>query len=124
MLSHSSLLPGFNRGLLAFCLCLLAFAFAIEAKTAWYGPAQGPAMGISAAKAMPPDSPALHFARAQVAHPVPPESAILWLAAFSAILITAAGASQTRLLARRPVAVSYRSHFSPILFFRPPPVLF
>lgn len=124
MLRNSSLSPGFARILLASCLCLLAFAFAIEAKTAWYQPAQGPAMDISAAKAMPADSPVSHAIRAQLAHSIPPQSAILWLVVFSAVLIFAAGARQTEILARRPKAVRCQPHFSALLFYRPPPAVF
>jgi hypothetical protein len=50
--------PRFNRRApLAFGLCLLAFLFAIEAKTAWYGPAAGFGGNVRAAKAQPVTSP-------------------------------------------------------------------
>src|ERR1039458_3665322 len=46
-----------RRNLLAVCLCFLAFAFAIEAKWAWYGPQGGPVSDVSAAKARPAEVP-------------------------------------------------------------------
>ena len=50
--------PSYRRAPLAFGLCLLAFLFAIEAKTAWYGPAAGfTAVLFRAAKAQPVASP-------------------------------------------------------------------
>ncbi|HVN93318.1 MAG TPA: hypothetical protein VMT38_06470 [Terracidiphilus sp.] len=50
--SHS-----FRRTPLALGLSLLAFLFAIEAKTAWYGPATGFGGIVRAAKAQPVTSP-------------------------------------------------------------------
>lgn len=49
--------PSYRRAPLAFGLCLLAFLFAIEAKTAWYGPAAGFGGSVRAAKAQPVASP-------------------------------------------------------------------
>jgi len=49
--------PSYRRAPLAFGLCLLAFLFAIEAKTAWYGPAAGFGGSVRAAKAQPVTSP-------------------------------------------------------------------
>ena len=129
MLRHSIAVPALGRVLLACSLCLLAFAFAMEAKMAWYGPALGPARDIQSAKALPADTPALALERAHIDPSASQQFAILWLPAFAAILIAAtgaiaaAGASETRLLARNPVPVSCRPHFSPLLFFRPPPAL-
>ena len=121
MLRHLPGLPALGRVLLACSLCLLAFAFAMEAKTAWYGPALGSAREISAAKALPAADAAVVAERAHLASPVPPESILIWLAAFASILMAAAGASGTRSLASYPVPVSSRPHFSPLHFFRPPP---
>ena len=44
------------RLLLASSLCLLAVAFGLEAKIAWYGSAAGPRSEISSAKALRPDA--------------------------------------------------------------------
>jgi hypothetical protein len=49
--------PSYRRAPLALGLCLLAFLFAIEAKTAWYGPAAGFGGSVRAAKAQPVASP-------------------------------------------------------------------
>jgi hypothetical protein len=129
MLRHFFAVPALGRVLLAGSLCLLAFAFAMEAKMAWYGPALGPAQDICAAKALPADTPALALQRAHIGDSLSQQFSLTWLPAFAAILIAAtgamaaAGASETRLLARNPVPVSCRPHFSPLLFFRPPPAL-
>lgn len=127
MLRNSSSLPVLGRVLLAFSLCVLTVAFALEAKTAWYSPSWAFGSDISSAKAMPADTPASAMQRIHVDHSVPTGPELEWLAAFSAILMTAtsvmaaAGASETRKLAWNPFAVSSRPHFSPVLFFRPPP---
>lgn len=127
MLRHRSAVPTLGRVLLACSLCLLAFAFAMEAKMAWYAPALSSTRDISAAKAWPADVPAVAHERAS-AHPVPQDSTLPWICAFAAVLtaaaIAVAGASESRLLARHPLSVSSRPHFSPLLFFRPPPALF
>lgn len=47
--------PRLARLLLASSLCLLALAFAVEAKIAWFGPAVGPGSELRAAKALPSD---------------------------------------------------------------------
>ena len=46
-----------RRTSLALGFCLLAFLFAVEAKTARYGPVAGPGSDVRAAKALPADSP-------------------------------------------------------------------
>lgn len=129
MLRHSLAVPALGRVLLACSLCLLAFAFAMEAKMAWYAPALGPTRDISAAKAWPADTPTSALQRAHIGDAVAPPSSFTALPALAAFLLTAAvamaaaGASETRLLARNAVPVSCRPHFSPLLFFRPPPAL-
>lgn len=112
-----------GRALLACSLCVLAFAFAMEAKMAWYGPAMGPTRDISSAKAMPADTQGLVSHAAQVAIPFPPESAQVWLAACAAILAFLSGVSEFRQLTRIALPVSSRQHFVPLLFFRPPPAI-
>ncbi len=95
----------------------------MEAKMAWYGPAMGPTRDISAAKALPADIPNLVNHGAQVAIPFPPQSTFLWFAAYAAILTISSGISEFRQLARIPLPIPNRQHFSPLLFFRPPPAI-
>jgi hypothetical protein len=112
----------FRRAPLAFGLCLLAFLFAIEAKTAWYAPATGPASSISAAKAWPENAPEV------VRHGVPapdPSHPLIPFAALS-ILFAAylASADVARTEPVRPLGLPHfpAASFFPTAFFRPPPV--
>lgn len=128
MLRRSSAVTSLGRVLLACSLCLLAFAFAMEAKIAWYGPALGPARDIRAAKALPADTPALAVQRAHLSDPIAQPTSLPWLPAFAALLLAAVGylaAAEVSAahLASDPVPVSGRSHFSALLYFRPPPAL-
>lgn len=59
MLGSSAASLPLRRAPLAFGLCLLAILFAIEAKTAWYGPTVGLGSDIRAAKALPEGMPRL-----------------------------------------------------------------
>lgn len=103
-------------------LCLLAFLFAVEAKTAWYGPAHGIGSDVRAAKAMPALSPKLvdhgnsSLDRAQthislVAHSA---STALWA---PRVNVRAGVVRPTR-----PV-LFVADYLSPSLLFRPPPVV-
>jgi len=47
----------FRRTFLVGVLCLLAVLFAVEAKLAWYSPANGPDYDVRSAKAYPATSP-------------------------------------------------------------------
>jgi len=117
--------PGISRTigriLLASALCVLAFAFAMEAKMAWYGPAAGLKNGITDAKAMPADMPKL------VAHrlvaPIPAAPLTYFFIPFFLIAATffLAGFSRRLPMARIPVEDVRHSFFSPFVFFRPPP---
>lgn len=103
-------------------LCLLAILFAFEAKTAWYGPADGPGFAVRAAKALPAVTPEL------VDHGIPspdPEHPAATFAAFTA---------STIFLSPRFKALEFRkietdrlpffpvAELSPSAFFRPPPI--
>lgn len=122
MLRHISALPALGRVLLACSLALLAFAFAMEAKVAWYGPIQ--ARDASAAKAMPADTLALTAERGYVDHPVTVEATTFWLQSFAVVLLSAAASPLMPFAMHGLVPVSSRPHFSPLLFFRPPPARF
>jgi len=118
--SFAASLP-YRRAPLAFGLCLLAFLFALEAKTAWYGPFAGFGSSVRAAKALPMATPEV------VEHGVPaPDPAHLRLA--FALLPPAAPAPPGRFLRRAfdaavPIHLSafLAGGLSPANFFRPPP---
>lgn len=115
--------PSYRRAPLAFGLCLLAFLFAIEAKTAWYGPAGGFGGSVRAAKAQPMTSPEV------VEHGVPaPDPAHPHIA--FALLPQLATPMSAGLAARAFDEVSPGPHlhfisagFSFANLFRPPPTL-
>lgn len=122
MARGTTTLTGFWRNALTCILCLLAFTFAVEAKTAWYGPISGPGSAVRASKAMPTDAPRVIDHGIPVPDPIHPQVPFLLLAAFS-ILSLAAEVPMGREGAHSRARVS-PAVFSPQLFFRPPPVLF
>ena len=112
----------FRRVPVAICLCLLAFLFAVEAKTAWYGPKAGPGSDVRAAKALPSNAPRAVDHGVPALDPVRPQAASGVISAQSF-----AEPWAVRPLNRRQVfglhpAVFKAAFFSPQLFFRPPPV--
>ena len=109
-----------RRTPLAIGLCLLAFLFAVEAKTAWYGPEHGIGSDVRAAKAMPALSPELvdhgtsspgrahtHISLASLS-----PNAALWLLGTYA---------RTRVVLRTRFAFFMADYWFPSLLFRPPP---
>ncbi len=108
---------------LALVLCLLAVLFAVEAKTAWYGPKTGPSGDIQSQKARPADLPA------EVVHGVSTLSlvtfplALIFLAAIAAITWTNAYFLPGVDVNFNHLAVSAATYFSSGNFFRPPPAL-
>jgi hypothetical protein len=68
-----------RRTPLALCLCLLAFLFAIEAKTAWYGPAVGLGSSVRYAKAQPVATPKVVEHGERAPDPVHPHAAFALL---------------------------------------------
>jgi len=115
--------PSYRRAPLAFGLCLLAFLFAIEAKTAWYGPAAGFGGSVRAAKAQPVTSPEV------VEHGVPAPDPARPHVAF-ALLPEITTAMFAGFPARAPGKVLPGQHlrflvagFSFASLFRPPPAL-
>jgi hypothetical protein len=103
-------------------LCLLATAFAIEAKLAWYSPASSLAAQIGATKLQPADAPKL-IAQALSAplaqHHFPAEPIFVLAVAMLAAVIPLAfdGWGRDELKLQVPL------RFSPNLFRRPPPQL-
>ena len=111
------------RALFACGLCLLAFVFAVEAKTAWYGPQGGLGSAVCAAKAFPADAPEAVPHGVPTPDPVHPGSAFFVLAAFEAALSAVPERWADQNLPRRDFAGLFAAFFSPELFFRPPPGL-
>jgi hypothetical protein len=111
-----------RRNLLAVCLCFLAFAFAIEAKWAWYGPQGGPVSDVSAAKARPAEVPDV------VVHGVPAPDLVnlqipyALLATFAVACFLSADVLLRRDVAYNHTRVSAAPYFSADHFFRPPPI--
>jgi hypothetical protein len=112
-----------RRNMLALGLCLLAVLFALEAKIAWYCPANGPNGNIQSQKARPADLPAV------VAHGVSTlPLATLPLALIFFASVAAIACAESNFLPGVSVnfnhlPVSAKPYFSPALFFRPPPAL-
>jgi hypothetical protein len=113
----------FRRTSLAFGLCLLAFLFAVEAKTAWYGPVVGLGSSVRAAKALPEVTPKV--VERNVSAPDPAHLQFAF-----AVLPPAADARLTHVSARAGGAIVFHhlplfiaAYFSPSSFFRPPPAL-
>jgi hypothetical protein len=106
--------------LLGGVLCLLAAAFAIEAKLAWYSPASSPVAEISASKLHPADAPKL-IAQALSAPPVerhfPAEPIFLLTVVLLATLVQPFPGGPVRDWLNLQISPS----FSPHLFRRPPP---
>lgn len=111
----------FRRVPLAFGLCLLAFFFAVEAKTAWYGPVAGEGSNIRAAKALPVVTPEV------VEHGVPtpdPAHPRLAFAALPAVAPTWHSGAREPLgggIVRNHFPLVTAVYFSPSNFYRPPP---
>jgi hypothetical protein len=123
MLADSIAFKARYRIVLASWLCLLVIAFAVEAKTAWFGPVRGIGSEVRAAKAQPADLPRIieHGVVVPVSlHPVVP---IANMAALLPERLTARILRpQSTPLSCLP-AVSGSACFSPQFFFRPPPDL-
>ena len=113
--------PSPRRTSFALGLCLLAMLFALEAKTAWYGPPAGPASSISAAKALPvglPELvehgvPALDPARPGIGFVALPSPIVAWL---PRVKVPALAEVQHNHL------LFFTAYVSPAIFLRPPPV--
>lgn len=121
MSPNSTASSALSRILLAAMLCLLATAFAMEAKMAWYRPASGEFRDISSAKALPINHPRL------VSHGVPASNlmhpdAVVAIVAWQVALWLVFSDPRPRLAALRTGSrVSAADYFSPPIFLRPPP---
>jgi hypothetical protein len=101
-------------------LCVLAIAFALEAKTAWYGPAIGPGSAVRYAKALPIDAPRVVRHGIPAPDPLHPQLAVAFIALLFAlpVLTNNLPGCATALSVGRVSALRY---LSPPAFFRPPP---
>lgn len=121
MLKNTAALKAIGRTGLACCLCLLAFAFAVEAKTAWYGPAAGPGSDVRAAKALPASLPRLVPHGFPLSVPVHPRIPVMLMAASFTAWFAGANIQICHNSFHSQLQVSSAAFFSPHLFFRPPP---
>jgi hypothetical protein len=113
----------YRRTLPAFCLCLLAFVFAVEAKTAWYGPAAGIGSNISAAKARPAATPKLVQHHIPTIDPAHPQNLAASLLSVASAWLAATPVPRGSLVRHRSVHVASAAFFSAANFLRPPPVV-
>jgi hypothetical protein len=113
---------GMRQNVLALGLCLLAVLFALEAKTAWYGLANGPGVDIQSQKALRVDLPAV-VSHGTSAHPLATPLTLLVLATLGAIAWVGADFIPGIDVDCNQRPVCSAPYFSPTLFFRPPPAL-
>jgi hypothetical protein len=115
--------PQVRRNTLALCLCLLAVLFALEAKTAWYVPANTPGSDIRSQKALPADLPVLVSHGVSKLPPVTFRLALIFVASVAVIAWTNAHFLPGAEVDFNHIPVSAAPCFFPGLFFRPPPAL-
>jgi hypothetical protein len=114
--------PQMRRNTLALSMCLLAVLFALEAKTAWFGPPTGPGRDIQSQKARPADLPAVVSHGISTHPPATLPPALVFLASVAAIAGTNTFVSRIDVDFNH-LAVSAAPYLFPGLFFRPPPAL-
>ena len=115
--------PQYRRNTLALGLCLLSVLFALEAKTAWFGPIKGPGGEVQSQKALPANLPALVSHGVSKLPSVKFQLALIFLASVAAIAWTDANFLPGVGIDFKHMPVSAAPYFSPALFFRPPPAL-
>src|ERR1035441_8487219 len=115
-MAGSSASRNFRRIALACGLCLLAFGFAMEAKTAWYSAAGGSGSEIASAKARPADLPEVVAHGVPAPDPVHPQVFFVFLAALTAASLWKADVLPGRNIMHNDLAVSSAAYFWPNLF--------
>lgn len=121
MLRNSSASPALSRLLLATMLCLLALAFAMEAKVAWFHPMGGRCSDIQSAKALPIPNPKV------VTHGLPapdrayPELAVVLINCLAIFRPVLSDSGSQLIPLHSGSRVSSADFFSPPNFRRPPP---
>ncbi len=121
MAGSRSASPTPYRVALTCVLCLLAVIFAVEAKTAWYGPIVGLGSDVRAAKALPADMPRIVEHGVPVPDPIHPGLSFIALATLPTNWLAEMPARNATL--RDPLPLARAAFFSPSIFFRPPPAL-
>lgn len=111
----------FGQTILALGLCLMAFFFAMEAKTAWYGPAARPVTEVRASKALPDDAPKVVQHGIPASDPDFPQIPSAVLLAFATSCMAAAEVMLRRGAVFMYVPVSNTPCLTPNILFRPPP---
>lgn len=109
------------RTALTCVLCVLAIAFALEAKAAWYGPASGPGSDVRAAKAMPASLPRVVEHGFPATGSVHPQVLFALLSAPLPACLISFNLSARRQPRTDFARVSSAAFFSPQFLFRPPP---
>jgi hypothetical protein len=108
-----------RRVTFALGLCLLAFVFAVEAKTACYGPPHGPGVVVQAAKAWPADLLRI------IDHGVSVSPSLPQRVSFAVLAAVTPARSASRLYVPRyesGAGTVLASHLTLPHYFRPPPV--
>jgi hypothetical protein len=113
--------PRFRRTAFALGLCLLAFAFAMEAKLTCYAPANAPATELHAAKAYPADTPDVMAHSAPARNPALTLIPLVLLTGFTFSSLLRANAPLRPDIAGNGSRVFAATYFFHPLFFRPPP---
>lgn len=109
--------------MLALGLCLLAVLFAMEAKIAWYGTANGSSGDIQSQKARPADLPAVVSHGVSALSPAAFPLALIFFVSLAASACTDSNFLPGVNVNFNHLPVSAAPYFSPALFFRPPPAL-
>lgn len=104
-------------------LCLLAMAFAMEAKMAWYHPAGGEFRDISSAKALPINDQQLVLHGISTPDSMHPQIADATLVCLVTLWIVFTDPRFRLATLRTGSRVSAADFFSPPNFLRPPPAL-
>ena len=123
MLPDLAASPAFCRKFLACWLCILALVFAFEAKTAWYGPADGVGSAVRAAKELPADLPQVVSHGIPAPDPVQPALPFFIFTAFALRQFVGSDLRMTRRANRGVFTAAPALFLSPQQFFRPPPIL-
>jgi hypothetical protein len=111
-----------RRATLAIALALLAILFAVEAKTAWYGPF-GAGGDVQAAKALPADTAKIFTHRASAPNPLDSHSFLFTIFALVAFFAVSLHDMSYRPVLRSRPSLLNPAFTSPLVLYRPPPAL-
>jgi hypothetical protein len=108
------------RLLLACSLCLLAMAFAVEAKIAWYGPVSGPGSEVRAAKALPSDVPQVADSGENLSNPFHLPVSLTFLALIAVFSLSYISNTDRRKLSVCATRIFSAGYFSSLPLRAPP----